>query len=61
VPGGRAKVEAVLPARQEAGFLLSAALVHLLHLQLWLRTPNPYRAKHEQTLNELMRAVRSST
>jgi Phosphotransferase enzyme family len=33
VPDGRARVEAALPARQEAGFLLSAALVHLLHLQ----------------------------
>jgi 8-oxo-dGTP diphosphatase len=61
VPGGRAQVEAALPARLEAGFLLSAALVHLLHLQLWLRTPNPFKAKHEQTLKELMRSVRSGS
>jgi 8-oxo-dGTP diphosphatase len=59
VPGGRARVEALLPARYEAGFLLSAVLVHLLHLQMWLRTPNPFTVKHEQTLQELMRAVRA--
>ena len=54
VPGGRAEVEAAVPSHHEAGFLLSAALVDLLHLQLSLRTPNPYVARHKETLRDLL-------
>jgi 8-oxo-dGTP diphosphatase len=54
VAGGRAKVESAVPSRHEAGFLLSAALVHLLHLQLSLRTPNPYIARHKEALKDLL-------
>jgi hypothetical protein len=59
VPGARARVEAALPVGQQAGFLLSATLVQLLHLQLWLGRPNPYIARHEETLAELLEIVRS--
>jgi Ser/Thr protein kinase RdoA (MazF antagonist) len=59
VPGGRAKVEAAVPRHHEVGFLLSATLVQLLHLQLWLHTPHPYMPRHEQTLRELLAVVRS--
>jgi len=38
--------------------LLSATLVTLLHLQLWLRRPHPLGAKQEETLAELLKAVR---
>ena len=57
VPSGRAKVEAVVPAHAETGFLLSAVLVHLLHLQLWLRTPNPFISQHKETLRQLLTGV----
>ena len=57
VPGGRAKVEALVPAHSQAGFLLSAVLVDLLHLQLWLHTPNPFVARHKETLKELLSAT----
>jgi hypothetical protein len=60
VPGGRAQVEAAVPGHNEAGFLLSAAMVQLLHLQLWLRTPHPFVPRHEQTLRDLLAAVRSA-
>jgi hypothetical protein len=29
-------------------------LVHLLHLQLSLRTPNPYIARHKEALRDLL-------
>jgi Ser/Thr protein kinase RdoA (MazF antagonist) len=58
VPGGRARVEAALPVGHEAGFLLSATLVQLLHFQLWLGRPNPHIARHEETLGRLLEAVR---
>jgi 8-oxo-dGTP diphosphatase len=57
VPGGRGTVESAVPAHHEAGFLLSAALVHLLHLQLSLRTPNPYIPRHKETLRDLLLAA----
>lgn len=59
VPGGRAKAESAVPRHLEAGFLLSATLVQLLHLQMWQRRPNPFIAKHEQTLRELLAAIRA--
>jgi Ser/Thr protein kinase RdoA (MazF antagonist) len=57
VPGGRANLEAAVPRQHEAGFLLSAAMVDLLHLQLWLRAPNPFMEKHKDTLRELLKAA----
>jgi hypothetical protein len=57
VPNGRARVEAVLPADSELGLLLSAAMVHLLHLQLWARTPNPLVDNLKETLGELLKAA----
>jgi len=59
VPGGRERVESFVPRHNEAGFLLSAAMVNLLHLQLWLRTPNPFVAKHRETLRGLVSAAAS--
>ena len=57
VPGARAKVEAAVPRSYQTGFLLSATLVQLLHLQMWLRRPHPLRARHEETLALLLDAV----
>jgi Phosphotransferase enzyme family len=57
VPGGRAKVESALPPQFEAGFLLSAAMVDLLHLQMWLHRPNPFGPRHVQALEELLQVV----
>jgi hypothetical protein len=59
VPEARPKVESAVPAHHRPGFLLSAAMVHLLHLQLWLRTPTPWSDRHEETLAGLLDAVRS--
>ena len=61
VPGGRARVESAVPSHHEPGFLFSAALVHLLHLQLSLRTPNPYIARHKETLRQLLLAATSNS
>ena len=33
-------------------------MVHLLHLQLWLRTPNPFIADHKRALDELLSRLR---
>lgn len=60
VPDGRAHVESAVPPHLEPGFLLSATLVHLLHLQLWLHTPNPWTVWHKVKLKELLSAVSSS-
>ena len=57
VPGGREKVKAVVPAHSQAGFLLSAVLVDLLHLQLWLHTLKLFVARHKETLKELLSAT----
>jgi hypothetical protein len=59
VPGARDKVAAAVPAHEQAGFLLSATLVQLLHLQMWLRRPNPHVAKHEEALRQLLQEVRA--
>jgi 8-oxo-dGTP diphosphatase len=61
VPGARYAVESAVPSHLEAGFLLSAALIHLLHLQLSLRTPNPYIARHKETLRDLLLAAASKS
>jgi aminoglycoside phosphotransferase (APT) family kinase protein len=61
VPGARAKVAAAVPGHDQAGFLLSTTLVQLLHLQMWLRRPNPHIAKHEDTLRQLLQKVRSDS
>lgn len=60
LPGGRAEVEAVVPAVDEAWFWRSALLVQVLHLTLWgLRPGMPFRAKHERLRDELVERVRS--
>jgi Ser/Thr protein kinase RdoA (MazF antagonist) len=59
VPGARDKVAAAVPGNEQAGFLLSATLVQLLHLQMWLRRPNPHVAKHKDGLRQLLQEVRS--
>jgi hypothetical protein len=61
VPGARDKVAAGVPGHAKAGFLFSATLVQLLHLQMWLRRPNPHVAKHQETLRQLLEEVRSSS
>ena len=60
VPGAQAKVAAAVPGHDQAGFLLSRALVQLLHLQMWQRRPNPHVAKHEDTLRLLLQEIRSN-
>lgn len=57
VAGARAKVAAAVPRHDHAGFLLSATLVQLLHLQMWLRRPNPHIARHRETLQQLLKEV----
>jgi Ser/Thr protein kinase RdoA (MazF antagonist) len=57
VPGGRAAVESAVLPQFEAGFLLSAALVDLLHLQMWLHKPNQFGRRHLETLKELLQVV----
>lgn len=54
VPTGRDRARSAVPPHHEPAFLLSAALIVLLHLQLWLRTPNPFVAEHQETLKALM-------
>ena len=58
LPAGRAKVEAAVPACYEAGFMLSAVLVQLLHLQMWLTRPHPLAERHQETLAQLLEEVR---
>jgi hypothetical protein len=58
IPAGRAKVEVAVPAHYERGFLLSAVLVHLLHLQMWLTRPHPLAESHRATLAQLLEEVR---
>ena len=57
IPTGRAKVEAAVPACYRRGFLLSAALVQLLHLQMWQDRPHPMAARHQETLAQLLDEV----
>ena len=58
IPAGRTKVEAAVPARYQAGFLLSAVLVQLLHLQMWLSRPHPLAHRHQETLAQLLGEMR---
>lgn len=61
VPGARAAVEGSVPARDEAGFLLSAVLIQLLHLHMWLdRPPMPFIDLHVDTLRALLTSVRGT-
>ena len=48
IPAARAKVEAVVPASCRSGFVLSAALVQLLHLQMWQQRPHPLADRHRE-------------
>jgi hypothetical protein len=58
LPGGRAQVQAAIPAGREASFLLSAIIIQLLHQQMWLGRPTPFLANHRRTLEALLAAVR---
>jgi hypothetical protein len=58
LPGGRAQVQAAVPARRETSFLLSAIIIQLLHQQMWLGRPTPFVANHRRTLDALLAAVR---
>jgi len=58
LPGGRAEVEAAVPAGDEAWFWRSALLIQLLHLGLWgLRPGTPFRPTHERVRDELVDRV----
>ncbi len=57
LPGGRARARAVVPGSYAVGFLLSATMVQLLHLQIALIHPNPHIAKQRQALAELLAEV----
>lgn len=58
LPGGRAAVEAAVPAEDVAWFWRGALLVQLLHLTLWgLRPGTPFRLKHERVRDELVERV----
>lgn len=57
IPAARAKVEAVVPAYCRSGFVLSAALVQLLHLQMWQHRPHSLADSHRATLAQLLEEV----
>ena len=57
VPGARAVVERAVPRWDEPHFLLSAVLIHLLHLHLWRNKPNPFLPRHQAVLHELLQRV----
>ena len=60
LPGGRAAVEAAVPAADEAWFWRSALLVQAMHLTLLGLAPgSPFRPKHEQVRDELVGRVRA--
>lgn len=62
VPGGRESVENAVRPRDHAAFLVSAVLIQLLHLHLWLGSPrSEFAANHEDTLQTLLATVRSNT
>lgn len=56
LPGGRAQVEAAVPARDEAWFWRSALLVQLLHLHI-APPDSPFRATHVATKDALVERV----
>lgn len=53
IPGGRADVERVIARHQEAGFLVSALLIQLLHLHLLQRVESPFLPNHRATMADL--------
>jgi Phosphotransferase enzyme family len=57
LPGGRDTARAVVPGSSAAGFLLSATMVHLLHLQMALIHPNPHVANQQRSLAGLLAEV----
>lgn len=58
VAGGRAQVEAAVPAADEAWFWRSALLVQLLHLSMFeLRPDFPFLPKHRRLRDELVERV----
>lgn len=59
VPGGRARVEAAIAPDEWPGFLLSAALVQLLHLELWSDGNEPFAANHRAAYAEQLRRARA--
>jgi hypothetical protein len=59
VPGGRLAVEDELAPSLLRGFTLSAILIELLHLHLWLQRPRAaFTANHERALEDLLASVR---
>jgi Ser/Thr protein kinase RdoA (MazF antagonist) len=62
VAGGREVVEKAVRPGDHAGFLVSAVLIQLLHLHLWLRSPpNQFVPKHEDILHALLRTIPSGS
>ena len=61
-PGARALVESQLQPAERRGFLLSASLVHLMHLHMWRvrRRPVPWWGRHEAALRHLLRELGST-
>ena len=62
VDGGRELVEKAVRPPDHVGFLVSAVLIQLLHLHLWLGSPrSEFLPNHEHTLHVLLRTVRSKS
>jgi hypothetical protein len=60
VDGARATVVGAVPDTLRRGLLLSATLIQLLHLHLWIGRPEaPFVANHRRTFEDLVDAVRS--
>ncbi len=57
VPGGRAAVEDTIERRCEAGFLVSALMIELLHLHFFRRNESPFLFRHQATLDELLQRL----
>jgi len=55
VPGGRVEVENTIARRNEAGFLVSALLIQLLHLHFLHRSDSPFLSRHWETRDDLLR------
>lgn len=54
VAGARDLVEDGVAPRSEAGFLVSAILIQLLHLHLFRGTNSPFLPRHQATLRQLL-------
>ena len=62
VAGGREVVEKAIRPRDHVAFLISAVLIQLLHLHLWLGLPRrEFLPNHEHTLHALLRTVHSKS